>query len=103
MALSGSKNRPPSENESGVTLSTPITMGRPRDNRRSSKSAWVPAWARSSEGAAVERRGSVMASLCAAQRDGVKRSARRRSGLAIGDLQRQLLGVLDPACHEAYG
>ena len=30
MAASGSRNRPPSENESGVTLTTPMTSGRTR-------------------------------------------------------------------------
>src|SRR5437588_4047909 len=36
LARIGSRKRPPSENESGVTLRTPITSGRPSPNRRAS-------------------------------------------------------------------
>src|SRR5205085_3280873 len=36
IARIGSRKRPPSEKESGVTLRTPITIGRPSPNRRAS-------------------------------------------------------------------
>src|SRR5258708_6263827 len=38
IAASGSRKRPPSENESGVTLRTPITIGRPKPSNRASVS-----------------------------------------------------------------
>src|SRR6516165_8375425 len=38
MAAAGSRKWPPSEKESGVTLSTPITIGRPSASRRASGS-----------------------------------------------------------------
>ena len=55
-AASGAANRPPSENESGVTLTTPITAGRPR--RHSSA--------------------SLRSSTCQLYRSGRRRSKRSR-------------------------
>src|SRR5271165_4957898 len=92
MALDGSMNRPPSENESGVTLRTPMTNGRPNASRLASGlvaclcSPAGPAWGRE----------TIMRPLCAGRAMGVKRRS-------IGDLLRQLAGVLDPAADKLLG
>ena len=46
IATAGSRNRPPSEKESGVTLSTPMTSGRPNENSAERADVLVLAWFR---------------------------------------------------------
>src|SRR5258705_10121202 len=79
-AAAGSRNRPPSEKESGVTLSTPITSGRP------SASSRVSGW-----------RGATGAGA------GVSTVRPRLMRPLIAYFQRQFLGQLDPAADRFDG
>src|SRR5690349_1502025 len=97
-AAAGSRKRPPSEKESGVTLSTPITIGRPSASKRASQSGGL-ACARAEPAA---ERTSVMA--VALRRAHQRCQAPSRFvGLSICDFLRKSLGVLDPAGHELFG
>src|SRR6516225_6280647 len=97
IAFLGSRKRPPSEKESGVTLSTPITIGRPSASRRASRSGDFF----SSRAEPATGRTSVMARRFAPVAGGVSSAqTARRSRLSIGDFLGQLTGVLDPARHE---
>src|SRR5713226_8313684 len=112
MAFDGSMNRPPSENESGVTLRIPMISGRPSASRPASG---LGACFLSRAGPAFGRE-AIMLSLCAGRAIGVKRptpsapscpgrqSARSQHARyltrvcrSVRDLLRQLAGVLDPA------
>src|ERR1700733_13518555 len=125
MAAAGSRKRPPSENESGVTLSTPMTSGRrfaKRLRNRSVRGAAPGAEKlRKSRLVAVSlamvlvvpwpqtrSKQASRASLCAV---GCGESSRRRAPPAgsalrwtarsVADQRRQLLGAFDPALHRA--
>src|SRR5712691_6448293 len=87
IASFGFKNCPPSENESGVTLRMPITTGLAFANSRPSGSGGARATPPAAEGG---RRATLMPLALRAAKGGVNRRS-------IGDLKRQLLGVLDPA------
>src|SRR5262245_6585743 len=92
MAVSGSMKRPPSEKESGVTLSTPMTAGRAPVVARANAArcqGWRSFGARAS-----------WAPLCAAHACGVKRSTLARS---VGDLLRKPSRVLDPPRDQLLG
>src|SRR5262245_24193932 len=93
IATFGSRNCPPSENESGVTFSTPITSGPGFANSRPSGSGGARATPPAGEDG---RRAIVMPLALRAAYDGVNR-------LSVGDLERQFLGVLDPAHDRAVG
>src|SRR5258705_7908724 len=80
IAIVGSRKRPPSEKESGVTLSTPITSGRP------SASSRVSGW-----------RGATGAGA------GVSTVRPRLMRPLIAYFQRQFLGQLDPAADRFDG
>src|SRR6185312_11094185 len=89
MATAGSKNWPPSENESGVTFRMPMTSGRPSRNRRASAFGVV----------------SVVA-VARAMRVALRwahRPVKERGPASVADLQWQLLGAVDPARHHAFG
>src|SRR5690348_10654688 len=120
-AAAGSRNRPPSENESGVTLRMPITSGRPLARRAASRlpAGAAPARERAprvtfavtvlAAMAFVPLRQSggrvpLIAWLCAAipvessggePRSGLKSVGGRRHSIA--DQRRQFFGVLNPA------
>src|SRR5262249_23331706 len=96
MAAAGSRKRPPSEKESGVTLSTPITIGRPSASRRASGSGDFF----SSRAEPATGRTSVMAVALRRSREGCQAPTARGLGLSIRDFLGQLPGVLDPAHHE---
>src|SRR5690242_14418338 len=94
IATAGSMNCPPSENESGVTLRTPMTSGRPGARSRRSMS----------ERSAAAEVVAIIALACAAATMFVKaRWAVPPRVPSIRDLQRQLLGVLDPARDRLLG
>src|SRR5689334_2426625 len=79
-ARSGSKNWPPSENESGVILRTPMTAGSDRD-----KSARQPAWvAESAAAGTVVDRGAIMESLCAVHAGESRRWRHPQAGFEKG-------------------
>src|SRR5262245_40492158 len=84
MAVDGLRKRPPSENESGVTLSTPMTAGRPSASNRAS-----------TRESASSRTDGVM--VLALRRPRQQCQASCWDARSIGDLLGQLLGVLDPA------
>src|SRR5262245_17143578 len=96
-ALSGAMKAPPSEKESGVMLSTPITAGQGRASSagRSRRPAGEVALADLDVVA-------IMRSLCAV-RSGVSRSGRgqkpAQAAVLICDLGRQLLRLLDQPLH----
>ncbi len=95
MATAGSMNWPPSENESGVTLRMPMTSGRPSVSNR----------ARASGGAGGV---SVMVRACAMPvalrgRAGAVKPTRAGVGCSVRNLDRQLLGVFDPAADDFLG
>src|SRR4051794_25334816 len=93
IACSGSMNFPPSEKESGVTLRMPMTSGRRSPSRRAS----------GREGTtfcAVDAVVWVVMAV-ALRRQGRECQATLRS--AVGDLEGQLVSVLDPAHHELFG
>src|SRR3569623_2403319 len=97
-AAAGSKNSPPSEKESGVTLSTPITstcgLASSADNMPCRASRAVPD---------VEE-GALMARICAVPKG---ESRRKRVGRCpkgqrlVADLERQFLGPLDQLADRA--
>src|SRR4249920_2558284 len=89
MALAGSRNWPPSEKESGVTLRMPITNGRPSEY--SAESAFAADFG-AVPGAFSRVRTLPMPVALRGRRGAVKQPRR-----LIGDLERQKLGVLDPA------
>src|SRR3569833_3723528 len=96
MVMAGSKNRPPSENESGVTLRIPMTSGvRPRPSKAASGS-------RACCTGPVMGLTVVMGWLCARAPAAVKDGPRRRKR-SVFDLERQLAGVLAPARDGALG
>src|SRR5712671_3673731 len=95
MAAAGSKKRPPSEKESGVTLSTPITIGRPSVSKRASQSGGLAcSWAEP----ATERT-SVMAVALRRAHEGCQAPS-RFVALPVCDFLRKSLGMLDPAGHQ---
>src|SRR5215471_5951312 len=105
IASVGSRKRPPSENESGVTLRIPMTNGRPSANRRASHDCGASPRARSIW---LEWPAIVMTVACAAPPHRVKRRPLpRRLGaatdLSIGDLGGQRPGLLDPAHDQLLG
>src|SRR3990170_1624446 len=83
IATLGSMNWPPSENESGVTLSTPMTNGLPF---ASSAGRFC--------GAVVSAAGAFMRVACAVCR---KPSSSQNYLRSVGYFERQGLGVVDPA------
>src|SRR5262245_8129126 len=94
-AAAGSRKRPPSEKESGVTLSTPITIGRPSASKRPSQSGGLAC----SRAQPATERTSVMA--VALRRAHARCQAPSRFvALPIGDFLRKSLRMLDPAGHE---
>src|SRR5579871_2899438 len=95
-ALPGSKKRPPSENESGVTLRMPMTAGQ---GCFASKEASV--WPLVCRVGAMSERRCVAIAL---RRAGDLCQARgQRYVLAIGDLGRELPCLLDPARDQLLG
>src|SRR5262245_38457707 len=107
IAASGSRKRPPSENESGVTLSTPITSGRPCASSRPAGSG-ATAVARSElteDGWASVMTVALRRSRerCQAGRPPETRRRRSAQSSPISDFQLQLLGVLDPPRHQVHG
>src|SRR5215475_395404 len=95
IAAVGSRNWPPSENESGVTLSIPMTSGRPAEcNAGSTVGADLPAVPR-----ALSRFGRLAMPVALRGRRGTVKDLR---GL-IGYLQRQYPGVFDPAFDHFFG
>src|SRR5262245_7741747 len=100
MAAVGSRKRPPSEKESGVTLSTPITIGRPSASRRASRSGDFF----SSRAEPATGRTSVMAVALRRSQEGCQAPTPARGlALSIRDFLGQLPGVLDPAHHQLLG
>src|SRR6185295_5951511 len=84
-AASASSNRPPSENESGVTFTTPMTSGLSRENRnlpqrRVNAASRRGGWRGFALRAAVRRR------LARRRRAGRLRRPRRLAGHDVGDL-----------------
>src|ERR1700760_631889 len=96
MACAGSRKRPPSENESGVTLRIPMTSGRPGAKRRGKIGGAFAS--------CVEREkvwpAKVICEACPGR--GAKSSAWHWPR-SIRDLQGQLLGVLDPTGDQLLG
>src|SRR5580698_3077333 len=97
MARSGSRKRPPSENESGVMLRIPITRGRPRASSPASQDGCAARLA-----SLLEQPASIMVVALRRGPRRVKRCRRLRA-LPVGDLGSQLLGLLDPARDELLG
>src|SRR6202521_2263215 len=114
-ASAGSMKRPPSANESGVRLRMPITIGR---RSASSRSSGCTASVTLSPDA-VRRGARLMAAAWLRRWDAVKRTGQGKTQAAgpemddairrlssvlrsIADLQRQLLGVVDPALHPPF-
>src|SRR5882757_7400317 len=84
MARCGSRNRPPSEKLSGVTLRMPMIAGRPWTSSRAT-------------GAGAGRGVKALAALR------WRAYSLSPASVLIADLQGKLLGVLDPAHHELLG
>src|SRR6476660_611879 len=97
-AAAGSRKRPPSEKESGVTLSTPITTGRPSASRPPSQSGGLAC----SRAEPATERTSVMAVALRRAHERCQ-APRRLLALPIGDFLGESLGMLDPAGHELLG
>src|SRR6478609_5314742 len=96
MALPGSTNSPPSEKESGVTLRMPMTKGRPRAN-----SALSPRGADFGAVLALSAAIAAMACGCAVAA-GCQARAGRAKCRSVADLERQRLGLADPARHGLF-
>src|SRR6185312_13580612 len=94
-ALSGSRNSPPSEKESGVTLRMPMTSGRPSERRAES----VAAGDFSAAGAGRPRLRALLIPVALRGRAGAVKQPRAAS---VGDLERQQSGVLDPAFDDLF-
>src|SRR3569623_893354 len=94
-ATAGSKNCPPTENESGVTLRMPITAG----CRRASSAASGSCDRFGAAGMGLAR--VIIGWLCAGSL-GLSRMA-RTGPRSVLDLERQGPGVLDPARDDALG
>src|SRR4029079_18248787 len=102
MAACGSRKRPPSEKESGVTLSTPMTSGRAL--ARSAANTSAPDAGPSAEVMRVSRRVAILWPLRGQWRRVKRRkpSAWRAFAPSVAHDGRQLLGDLDPARHRIH-
>src|SRR3981189_1865781 len=96
MALAGSRNWPPAENEAGVRWRTPRTRGWRSPKSRASQEGRVSPGRYTDPGSLTV----TMRSLCAR---GHAVSSHPEGRPSVGDLERQLLGVLDPAHHRLLG
>src|SRR5262245_62162349 len=96
-AAAGSRKHPLSEKESGVTLSTPITSGRPSASSRASQSG--DSFSRTEP---LTGRTSVMLVALRRAHERCQAPGPFRS-LTVGDFLRQFFSVLDPAHHELFG
>src|SRR5689334_16215148 len=96
-ALSGARNFPPSENESGVTFSTPITAAVGRDSSPRSTG-----WSDGAVVAACLEGALTMGSLCAVPA-WESRSATTVSPGLVADLRLQLAGLGNQLLDRLFG